>query len=209
MKQIINLDEWNRKEHFQFFNSMDDPFFGITTQVDITSVYQEAKADRASFFLYSLHKIMRAVNEVEEFRYRTEGEQVVCFDVIHAGTTVGREDGTFGYGFITYSPDRDQFIQNAQEVIRRVQAAKGLCRDTEAERQDLVRFSPVPWFVFTEMKHASSFKTGDSATRISTGKLVEVNGRMMLPISITAHHGLTDGRHVGILLDKIVQPSRK
>lgn len=206
MKQIINLDKWNRKEHFEFFGSMDDPFFGLTTQVDITPVYQEAKADHASFFLYSLHKIIKAVNEVEEFRYRVEEGQVVCFDVIHAGTTVGREDGTFGFGFIDYSPNRDQFVQDARKVIQRVQATEGLCRDRDSMRQDLIRFSPVPWVAFTEMKHATSFKTGDSATRISTGKLVDTNGRMMLPISITAHHGLVDGRHVGILLDKISQP---
>lgn len=203
MKRIINLDEWNRKEHFEFFGSMDDPFFGLTTQVDMTPVYREAKANHASFFLYSLHKIMQAVNEVEEFRYRVEDGQVVCFDVIHAGTTVGREDGTFGFAFFGYSPDRDEFIRGAQQVIKRVQAAKGLCRDSDSMRQDLIRFSPVPWVAFTEMKHATSFRTGDSATRISTGKLVDTNGRMMLPISITAHHGLVDGRHVGLLLDKI------
>ena len=205
MKRVINLDEWNRKEHFQFFGSMDDPFFGLTTQVDFTEVYREAKADRASFFLYSLHKIIKAVNETEDFRLRVEDGQVVCFDVIHAGTTIGREDGTFGFGFFDYYPDREQFVQAAQLVIRRVQAAKGLCRDADAMRQDLIRFSPVPWVAFTEMKHATSFHTGDTATRISTGKLVEADERMMLPVSITAHHGLVDGRHVGLLLDKITK----
>lgn len=86
---------------------------------------------------------------------------------------------------------------------KRVQALTGLCKDRESDRQDLVRFSPVPWIAFTEMKHASSFRTGDSATRISTGKLIEQNGHWMLPISVTAHHGLMDGRHVSILLDRI------
>lgn len=67
MKHPIDLEHWNRKEHFLFFGSMDDPFFGLTTQIDVTSIYKEAKADHASFFLYSLHKIMTAVNEVGEF----------------------------------------------------------------------------------------------------------------------------------------------
>ena len=58
MKHPIDLEHWNRKEHFLFFGSMDDPFFGLTTQIDVTSIYKEAKADHASFFLYSLHKIM-------------------------------------------------------------------------------------------------------------------------------------------------------
>ena len=99
MKHPIDLEHWNRKEHFLFFGSMDDPFFGLTTQIDVTSIYKEAKADHASFFLYSLHKIMTAVNEVEEFRYRIIDNIPVCFDRIHVGTTIGREDGTFGFGF--------------------------------------------------------------------------------------------------------------
>ena len=91
MKHPIDLEHWNRKEHFLFFGSMDDPFFGLTTQIDVTSIYKEAKADHASFFLYSLHKIMTAVNEVEEFRYRIIDNIPVCFDRIHVGTTIGRK----------------------------------------------------------------------------------------------------------------------
>ena len=83
MKHPIDLEHWNRKEHFLFFGSMDDPFFGLTTQIDVTSIYKEAKADHASFFLYSLHKIMTAVNEVGEFRYRIIDNIPVCFDRIH------------------------------------------------------------------------------------------------------------------------------
>lgn len=145
MKHPIDLEHWNRKEHFLFFGSMDDPFFGLTTQIDVTSIYKEAKADHASFFLYSLHKIMTAVNEVGEFRYRIIDNIPVCFDRIHVGTTIGREDGTFGFGFIEYTPDRQLFLQNAQKEIERVQALTGLCKDRESDRQDLVRFSPVPW----------------------------------------------------------------
>ena len=110
MKHPIDLEHWNRKEHFLFFGSMDDPFFGLTTQIDVTSIYKEAKADHASFFLYSLHKIMTAVNEVEEFRYRIIDNTPVCFDRIHVGTTIGREDGTFGFGFFKYTPDRQLFL---------------------------------------------------------------------------------------------------
>lgn len=39
--------------------------------------------------------------------------------------------------------------------------------------------------------------------RISTGKLTQENGRYNLPLSITVHHGLMDGRNVAELLQKI------
>lgn len=29
MKQVIDLDNWNRKEHFAFFSAFDDPFSGL------------------------------------------------------------------------------------------------------------------------------------------------------------------------------------
>lgn len=34
MKQVIDLDNWNRKEHFAFFSAFDDPFLLITVQFD-------------------------------------------------------------------------------------------------------------------------------------------------------------------------------
>ena len=55
MKRVINLDNWNRKEHFKFFSALDDPFWGITTTVDFTSVYQQSKIWR---FLFSLFCVL-------------------------------------------------------------------------------------------------------------------------------------------------------
>lgn len=64
--------------------------------------YLEAKKRRTSFFLCSLHRILTAVNRIEAFRYRIENGEVVCYDRIHASPTIGREDGSFGYGFFEY-----------------------------------------------------------------------------------------------------------
>ncbi len=49
MKQVIDLDNWNRKEHFAFFSAFDDPFFGVTTLVDFTDVYRQSKEQNVSF----------------------------------------------------------------------------------------------------------------------------------------------------------------
>lgn len=74
MKTVIDIEKWNRKEHFNFFKAFDDPFFGMTVDVDFTAVYKQCKEAKSSFFLYSLHRIIQAVNTVEAFRYRIEGE---------------------------------------------------------------------------------------------------------------------------------------
>lgn len=126
-KTKLNIESWNRKEHFRFFSAFDDPFFGITTNVDFTTIYLEAKHDSQSFFLYSLHHILTKANETDEFKLRIEeGNSVVKYDTIHVSPTIGREDGTFGFAFFEYIPDRNDFIQQAIQEITRVKNSTGL-----------------------------------------------------------------------------------
>ena len=192
MKQVIDLDNWNRKEHFAFFSAFDDPFFGVTTLVDFTDVYRQSKEQNVSFFLYSLHFLLKCVNETDAFKLRIEKDSVVRYDTIHISPTIGREDGTFGFGFFEYDPD-----------IERVKNGTGLSFSKNTSRQDVIRYSALPWFAFSEMKHATSFKNGDSVPRISTGKLMQENSKYLLPISVCAHHGLMDGRNVAELIRKL------
>lgn len=124
-KTKLNIESWNRKEHFRFFSAFDDPFFGITTNVDFTTIYLEAKHDSQSFFLYSLHHILTKANETDEFKLRIEGgNSVVKYDTIHVSPTIGRKDGTFGFAFFEYIPDRNDFIQQAIQEITRVKTVQ-------------------------------------------------------------------------------------
>lgn len=203
MKTFIDLEKWNRKEHFLFFSAFDDPFFGITVNVDFTRIYEEAKADQASFFLYSLHHILRQVNDTESFKLRIEKDQVARFETVHVSPTIGREDGTFGFGFFEYLPDRSRFVAEAHREIERVKATSGLAISANADREDVLFFSSVPWFAFSEMKHATSFNQCFGIPRISTGRLIPQKERYLLPVSICVHHGLMDGRHVAELIEKL------
>ncbi|MGZ5253412.1 MAG: CatA-like O-acetyltransferase [Flavitalea sp.] len=70
MKKKIHIEDWARKDHFQFFSRFEEPFFGITVSVECTSAYEYCKSNGHSFFLYYLYQSLRAVNESENFRYR-------------------------------------------------------------------------------------------------------------------------------------------
>lgn len=203
MKQSINIENWNRKEHFLFFSHFDDPFFGITVNVDCTSIYNQCKEENKSFFLLSLHKILRAVNETEPFRLRIEDNKITCYDVIHASPTIGRDDGTFGFGFFKFYPAFDVFAASANNEINSVQKSVGLNLNEATERADVIHFSSIPWVSFTDLKHATSFGIKDSIPKISVGKYFLKENRIWLPLSITVHHGLMDGYHVAQFLQRL------
>jgi chloramphenicol O-acetyltransferase type A len=195
VKQKLNLNTWNRKEHFQFFKQMEEPFFGITTRIDCTKAYAKSKELGVSFFTYYLHKTLIAVNAIPNFRYRIIDDEIYIFDTIDASATIFREDKTFGFSLIEYNENLTAFAEIAKREIERVKNTTGLItRDFEI---NLIHFSAVPWVDFTSYSHARSFSWLDSCPKISFGKMVEENNKKTMAMAIHVHHGLMDGYHVG------------
>lgn len=200
MKHLININSWKRKEHFQFFSQFEEPFYGITINIDCTKAYNKTKAEGNSFFLYYLYRALKAANETENFRYRIIEEEVYLFDAINASATISRPDETFGFSYIDYQDNENIFIGEAQKEISRVQQSTGLVPAGSGE--NVIHFSAVPWLDFTSLSHARSFTFPDSCPKISFGKVTESNGKKTMPVSIHAHHGLVDGYHIGLFSDR-------
>lgn len=201
MKTIIDLKTWNRKAHFEFFSKFDEPFFGITTPIDCTIAYQNSKNIEIPFFVYYLHKTLVAINKIDNFRLRIEGENVVLYDEINASATIMREDKTFGFSFMKYQEDIHEFNIMAQTEIQRIQNTPGIL--TRAYPDNIIHFSAVPWINFTGLTHSRNYSISDSCPKISFGKLMEENGKKTMALSVTAHHGLLDGYHIGLFLEEL------
>ncbi len=195
MKHFLDMDNWNRREIFDWFNRFDEPLFGACVQIDCTKAYAACKKENASFFLYYLHKVLVACNRIKNFRYRREGNKVVVYDEVHAGPTIARADGSMGFAFIQHNENFDRFCTEARKEVERVKNCTTLFAPHASE--NLIHFSSLPWIDFTSLSHARWLSQKDCSPKISVGKLVEENGKHRMPLSIHVHHALMDGRHVG------------
>jgi chloramphenicol O-acetyltransferase type A len=201
MKTLLDLENWNRKEHFAHFKQMEEPFFGATVEIDCTKAYQNAKSLNASFFIYYLHKTLVAVNTIENFKYRISGDEIYINERIDVSATIGREDGTFGFSLIEYNSDFDVFKQNALKEIERIQHTTGLFT-REFNDDNVIHFSAIPWLNFTSLTHARSFTYPDSCPKVSFGKMMtDENGKRTISMAVYVHHGLMDGLHLGQFVD--------
>ncbi len=205
MKQIIDLKNWKRREHFELFRQYEEPFWGIVAEVDCTQAFAKAKQLGVSFFVYYLYQSLRAVNEVENFRLRIEDKQVVLYDRIHASATLGREDETFAFSFIEFSNDLETFNKSMLKEMDVVKNSTGIRLEGNNLRADVIHFSAIPWIHFTGLSHARNFKVNDSVPKISFGKLSDKEGKRMMPVSLHAHHALLDGFHAGKYFDLFQQ----
>ncbi|SFW37150.1 chloramphenicol acetyltransferase [Cellulophaga fucicola] len=200
----IDLNEWERKEHYSFFSTFTEPFFGITIQIDCTSALVKTKEKGASFFLYYLYRAIKAANQVKNFRYRIINNKVYLYDVINASPTIGRANNTFGFSSMPFNEDESIFIKNAKEEIERVQNGTTLFpapKDND-DFDAVIHCSALPWLNFTSMSHARNYNLPDSCPKISFGKVVTIDNKKQMSVSIHLHHGLADGYHVSIFADK-------
>ena len=200
MKSNMDINQWNRRDHFHFFRKFEEPFFGITTEVDCTKAYLASKESDASFFLWYLHKSLVAANETDPFRYRIDGEEVFLYDEVHASPTINRPDGTFGFSYMNYHRLFGDFAVKALAEIEKVQRITGLVPAVSGE--NVIHYSSVPWLHFTSLSHARAFAFKDSIPKISFGKMKEVNGQITMPVSVHVHHGLMDGFHVAQFVER-------
>jgi len=199
MKHQLDLATWKRKEHFEFFQRFEEPFFGVTAEMDCTKAHEVCKARDCSFFLYYLYKSLLAANFIEPFRYRILDGKVWVYDQVNASPTINRPDGTFGFAYMNFEQDFEVFKVNAKIEMDRVQNSKGL--EPAIAGENVIHYSSLPWIKFTAVSHARSFSFKDSIPKITFGKMTETGGRKLMPVSIHVHHALMDGWDVGQYLE--------
>lgn len=199
----ILLEGWPRRDHFAFYNSFLEPFFSVTANVDCSALVRGCKARKISPTLRIWHGVLRAANEIDAFTLRVKDGQPVRYPIIHLSPTVLRRDETFGISFLPYFESYLEFEESAVPRLEKAKRTRGLELDLDTRRQDLIHFSTLPWFPFTALTHARPLSTPDSEPKVTLGKFCEESGRVLLPVSITVHHGLMDGLHVARYLERL------
>lgn len=200
MFKKIDLDSWKRKAQYDLFRDYENPFFNITANVDVTKLVKYCKKNGESFFLNSLYIGAKVNNEIDEFRMRIRGDDVIIYDKINFGAPVLHKDNTFTFCYFNYSKNREKFIKDAEKSVEEELANPNF--NPRHDEDDIIHFSVLPWINFTSIKHARRIPVDDSIPKIVYGKYTELNSHYIMPISLEIHHALLDGYHAGLFYEK-------
>ncbi|MBC8197215.1 MAG: chloramphenicol acetyltransferase [Candidatus Marinimicrobia bacterium] len=195
MYKIINIETWKRKNQYNFFKEYDNPYFNICTELDISACFDFTNQYSISFFIASLFASTKAVNLVEELKYRIRKEEVVLHEIVHAGSTIIKNDETFGFCYFNYLESYNQFNENAKKSLNDFKLKENNFNPQD-NRDNLIHYSILPWISFSSISHARNWKTNNSVPIITMGKYTKKGGKLMMPVSIEVHHSLVDGLHV-------------
>ncbi|MCD6312049.1 MAG: chloramphenicol acetyltransferase [Elusimicrobia bacterium] len=192
--KYIDIDNWKRKKHFEFFSAMDYPQFSLCADVDVTVTREYVKKNAVSFFKAVLYMVSAAANDVPELRQRIRGKKVVEHDAVHPSFTMLMENEIFSYCFVEYSGGFSEFEKRTAEAMENTEKNPGI---EDPERDDLLYITSIPWVSFTNITHPIHMHPADSVPRISWGKFYKRGDNLLMPVSLQAHHALVDGLHSG------------
>lgn len=198
-RQMIDMQHYPRRAHFDYFRKMSNPWLGVTVNVDVTGLMSQQ--GKKPLFLAVNYCVTRAANAVPELRRRILGDGIIEYDHCATSHTELLENETYTYCTLdTEGRTFDEYVAYARACQ---QAARERGTLEEDENVDSYLFvSCVPWISFSNvtLPHGSG---EESNPCITWGKIYQREGKWYLPINLTVHHALVDGIHIAAFYHKL------
>ena len=191
--KIIDEKTWERAMHCMIFRNSIEPQFCVTFEADITYFKEKVKKQGLSFTMAMVYAVCKCANEIEEFRYRFLDGKIVLYDRVDtAFTYLNKSTNLFK---VVNVPFVDDIIEYCKLAYKTANEQREYFKGPLGN--DVFQCSPMPWVTFTHISHTNSGKKDNATPLFDWGKYYEKNGRIMIPISVQAHHSFVDGIHVG------------
>lgn len=208
MKHIVDIETWERKPNYEFFLSFQNPTISITSEVECGGAKARAKAAGKSFFLYYVYAVLRAVNEIPEFRYRIDAEgRVVYFDTVDMLSPIKvKENGRFFTVRFPWHEDFETFYAEAKAIIGAIDPnGEPYTAEQKGGKEllDVMLLSATPDLYFTSLTCTQEHRHGSNYPLMNAGKAIVREGKLIMPIAMTIHHGFVDGHHLSLFYKKV------
>ena len=191
--RVIDEKNWDRAMHCMVFRNCVEPAFCVTFEADITNFKQRVKEQGLSFTMAMVYAVCKCANQIEAFRYRFLDGQIVLFDRIDtAFTYLNPETELFKVVNVPMKENIEEYVELAAKTAREQQVYF-----TGPLANDVFQCSPMPWVTYTHISHTNSGKKDNATPLFDWGKYYETDGKLVLPISVQAHHSFVDGFHIG------------
>lgn len=197
--RVIDEKTWERAMHCTVFRNSVEPMFCVTFEVDVTNFRNKMKEQGYSFTLAMVYAVCRCANETEEFRYRFLDGKVVLYDKINTAFTYLNQDTKLFK--VVNVPMQDTLQEYVTVAAKMAKEQKEYF--TGPLGNDVFQCSPMPWVTYTHISHTNSGRKENATPLFDWGKYYEKEGRMIMPVSVQAHHSFVDGLHIGMFADRL------
>ena len=200
MKTKIDINSWKRKKQFIFFSNFTNPYASVTSVLDVDKIVKISKESKISFYGIMSYVVLKTLNEIEEFKYVLENNDIYKYDKINISFSVLDTSNSINFSRTVEYTNFNRFIE-LFDIAKK-----------EAESNTKIKYikdfnkcyiTCLPWIRFTSVENPMNYKVIDSVPRICWGKYFIENDKYMIDLSIQFNHAFQDGYHIGLFYNKL------
>lgn len=193
----IDMAAWERKELYDFFSGVSNPFYMVSFTVDVTELKAYTKRHGCSFYYSMIYLCNKALESVENFMYTCrDGEVYLLSERVPSFTDRKTDSELFHIVSVQVNGDIVEFCRLAGETSKNQQCFI----DMSLEGDALAYYSCLPTLRMTALTNEMNFGAPgfaeDNIPRIAWGKYTENGGRLELTVSMEVNHRFVDGVHI-------------
>jgi chloramphenicol O-acetyltransferase type A len=197
--KTIDINTWKRKNTFNRFSNYDNPLLSVSFPVRIDNILEYCTQNSCSFTATFSWVVLKAMNSIEEFKYRVKDGEIVLFDKIGFSMSVLNDELINFTEYIEYSEYQTFLFKYKLMKIR----AENSWDLSYYHGNDVVYFSNVPTIPFFSVQSPVINNESIFIPQIFFSKYYDLNGSKLTNVSLRVHHGFIDGSHIGKLVEKI------
>ncbi|MEQ4921994.1 type A chloramphenicol O-acetyltransferase [Proteus hauseri] len=199
----VDLEQWNRKEHFLHYRHNLQCGFSLTTKIDITLLKTVLADKNIKLYPVLIFLIAKTVNSYSESRMAIKDNELIVWDKVNPAYTIFHpETETFSEIWSEYTEDWIVFSQRYMQDYQQYKDNLALSpKPNHPENHFCI--SMIPWVNFDGF-NLNITNVKDYYPPIFTmGKYCQTDSKILLPLSVQVHHATCDGFHMGRMINKL------
>lgn len=199
---IIDIENWPRKECFEHFMNNAGCSYSITVNMDITNLYKFLKKNNLRMYPAFTWIITKAINEIDEFKmgYDESGKLGYydkinpCYSVLNSETKVMSDLCT------KYNK---KFIEFYYDMVKSLDSYKNDKSYKTNFYRNFFIVSCIPWMSYSSFNVNNEGKQPFLFPMVTWGKYFEQDNKILIPVTIQIHHAVADGYHCSLFYKSV------
>ena len=208
MREIIDINKWNRKLAYNTFFNYDDPYTGVVTTLNVTNLVNTCDKIKCSFYGAMVYMIMHFMNNIDAYKYgfaTINDALFVCkySDLAATMTVIDQNNELHFTRYVKYNDDFDKFIIEFKKATDDAEKGIEYYKIDGLNECNKLYITCMPWIKFTNFKDALNLKEKNSKPRICWDKFEQIDGNYYINFSILVNHAFQDGYHIGLFINNV------
>jgi chloramphenicol O-acetyltransferase type A len=193
-----------RRDRYDSFCKFDNPLVNLSLRLPLPDFRPWCKAHGVPPFHFLLFCVLTSIRTIPNFMYRIYHGEVIRIDRFYASYTVINQDHNLNYARFTMSDDLAEFVERSLAAGAVARASRALINTgadlNERQLRENIYITCIPWLDLAAIEHPIMRHREADIPSLAWGRFADAeDGRMILPLSVQAHHGFVDGYHIHLL----------